>query len=71
MNASPPSLVSGSDPCKNQKVWEIGWGGSVPRTWNVGALPTSSWLHAKPQPASKVQRDGNKQNLLAREVVGA
>ena len=36
-------VVSEPDPWKiKKKVWEIGWGGSVPCAWNAGAFPISS-----------------------------
>jgi len=35
----PTQLVSEPDPQKiGKRVWEIGWGGSVPCAWNAGVL---------------------------------
>jgi len=40
-------VVLEPDPRKiGNRVWEIGWGGSVLCAWNASALPIGSWLHA-------------------------
>jgi len=40
-------VVLEPDPRKiRNRVWEIGWGGSVLCAWNASALPIGSWLHA-------------------------
>ena len=59
-------VVSEPDPRKiRNRVWEIGWGGSLLCAQNAGALPIGSWLHVfaylleiPSQPTSIGQGDG-------------